>query len=522
MTWLANDFERWLFAETIRMNERGLPIDRPLVEKTIRFLERYGAKRVEQCRDLTGGIAPTEVAKLQQWLVQYCPRIDNLQRVTLERVLREEELDPEIQDVIRIRLEQGRVATKKLYKMREMDSGDARMRGGFIYHGAGPGRFTAVGLQPHNFQRPTIKEVDDVIQLLHAEQFDELERRYPGTEENPVSVLEAVGSAMRGFFMAPKGMLIVRADYSAIEARVLAWLAHQDEMTLAFHDGKDVYVDMAAYIFGEDAETILAGHKAEIVEFSEKRKLGKDTILGCGYQMWIITFLAQMESKGTDKVGGIPIRRHAKHIGSRNEKDFNPAALELAKKAVLGYRERYSKIPQLWYKMERCMGEALLYPKDVILRTDKTHDIYFAKQNGKFGLHLPSGRFIMYPDAQAEKYTDERGKLKYGIEFRAVNDRGMVVWESMYGGKITENEDQGISRDLMAHGMWQADKAGFENIGTVHDEIITLHPYTRDTDGITRKFEEIICRLPRWAKGATKADTIPLVAEGKAGKRYGK
>jgi len=522
MNWLANDMEHWVFQETLRMNERGLPIDRPLVDKTVKFLKRYARKRSRQCRRITGGIAPTQVGELQQWLASVNPKIKNLQRVTLERILKTEQLEPEIREVIRIRLEQGRVATKKLLKMQAMDSGDARMRGGFIYHGAGPGRFTAVGLQPHNFIRPTIKEVDEVIELLHEEKFDELEARYPGDDDNPVSVLEAVGSCMRGMFKAPVGQLLVRADYSAIEARVLAWLARQDDLTLMFHEGKDVYVDMAGDVFNEDPDEILAGHKIGDIEQSSKRKLGKDTILGCGYSMWIITFLCQMEAKGSDDIAGIPIRINGKNIGSREEKHFNPEAIDMAKTAVLGYRERYAKIKKYWRDIEETALRAVKNPrrKVFIKNRDFARGMHFVYDGSTLGMWLPSGRYIKYPKARVEK-VNKFNKVRDQVVFEAVTDRGFPVEESLYGGKETENAVQGIARDIMVYGMWQGSKEGFKNIGTVHDEIITLHDY-RNPHRLARRFEGIICRLPDWADSDDLINRVPLAAEGVAAERYGK
>lgn len=513
MNWLANKFEQWIYYETLRMNERGIPVDMPLVHKTIRFIEYYTEMRSRRCREITGGINPTEVKKLTEWL-----GLPNLQRVALERLLRNKALEPEIEEVIRIRLEQGRVSTKKLYKMVAMDSGDGIMRGSFIYHGAGPGRFTAVGLQPHNFQRPTIKEVDYVIDLLETEQFDRLIAEYPGTRDNPKSVLEAIGSCMRGFIKAPDGMLIVRADYSAIEARVLAWLARQDDMTLSYHEGKDNYVVMAGDIYDEDPEVILAGHKAEILEYSEKRKLGKDTVLGCGYQMWVNTFLMQMEAKGADTIGGIQLRVDEEDVGKPGEEWFNPPAWELAKKAVLTYREKCVKIKNYWSDINEAALTAMRNP----YRKYRVRGRIIFEYDGKMlRMWLPSGRPICYPEAHIRN-TEKFGKSIEQVFFRAVTERGIRVWESMYGGKWTENGDQGISADLMKHGMYQAAKAGFQNIGTVHDEIITLHPKVYARGRLVRRFEQLICKLPKWAQGAVPEETIPLVAEGKADIRYGK
>lgn len=505
MSWLANKLEEWAFQETLRMNERGFPIDRQLVDKTIRFIESYTASQVTRCKELTGGIAPTEVKQLTAWL-----GLPNLQRVALERILKK---GHKHEEVIRIRLDQGRVSTKKLYKMIEMDSGDHRMRGSFIYHGAGPGRWTAVRLQPHNFQRPTIEpeEVEKVISYLDTENYEALLRDYP------TNVMEAVGSCMRGFFCAPPGMVMVRADYSAIEARVLAWLAGQDDLTLAFHENKDIYIVMASYIFGVPEATILAGHKAEDVVASGQRKLGKDTILGAGYSMWVKTFLLQMESKGSDKINGIPLRLNPRHIGSTEESHFNPEAWEMAKAALVTYRNRYPRITELWQDLD---SAALMSVRSPGRKFRVRGKIIFYMVGTTLKMRLPSGRDICYPGAHIERIFKFNREIDQ-VVFRAVTDRGIVVDEEMYGGKWTENAVQGIARDLMCYGLYNSAKAGYENIGTVHDEIIALVDEKRSA-GTDKHFAGIICQLPTWATGTDLKDRVPLAAAGVVSRRYGK
>ena len=512
MAWLANNFEDWVYRETLRMNERGLPVDTPLVKSVIKYIEQYNAKLVEEFIELTGGVTPTQVQQLKLWFEDQGLKLDSLERVGVERILKTD-IPDNIRRVLEIRLELGRVSTKKLYTILRLDSGDGRVRGSFIYHGAGPGRWTAQRLQPHNFQRPTIKNVDRVIDLLEKEDYDTLETEFPD------NVMEAIGSAMRGFIKAPDGQLIVRADYSAIEARVLAWLAGEKELVLAFHEGKDIYVDMAGTIFGEDPAVILEGHKANILKYSDMRKLGKDTILGCGYQMFVSTFLCQAERKGSDDVGGIPIRLDEAMIGQRDEETFNSEAWDLAYTAVTSYRTKYKRIVNLWKDCENAVIAAINNPG---CRYRVQKKITFQFKDGTLRMWLPSGRPICYPEARLEQTTWYNGRTKTSIKFKAVSDKGIWRWEYLYGGKIVENAVQGIARDIMAYGMWNAAKRKFANIGTVHDEIIALYKRLRGKVTLARRFERIICSLPEWAIGPTKAETIPLTAEGVVSLRYGK
>ena len=515
MLWLQNDLEEWCYRETLRMNERGIPIDRPLVDKTIKFLNIYNEQRTEECISITDGIGPTKVAQLLEWLQEHNVPVANLQRLTLERVLESEKLESQVAEVIKIRLEQGRVATKKLLSMQTLDSGDHVIRGSFIFHGASTGRFTARRVQPHNMQRPTIKNVPYVIKLLETEQFDRIVKEFGDR------TLEAVGSCVRGFFKAPPGFLMVRADYNAIEARVLAWLAGQDDATLLFHEGADIYVDMAGSIYGLDPADIKAAVLREELEASEQRKLGKDTILGCGFNMGVKTFLLQMERKGSDKIAGIPIRLDPKHWQSTEKKHFNPLAWEMASKAVYGYRNKYTKIVDLWGNVEKATKLAIKNPGRTYVTADKR--LKFRMVGHYLVMKLPSGRKIFYP--YAEIYHREpkwQGMSPEAIRFKTVNSKNMWVWENTYGGKLVENAVQAIARDLMVNGMFHAARAGFKLIGTVHDEIISLHKTVRSKSRLVRRFEELVCILPDWAKSVNPGGTVPLAAEGVADERFGK
>lgn len=513
--WPLSEFEQEVYELSLRMNERGIPLDIPLVKKTLSFLKGYTEKRMAECRVLTGGINPTQVGELLKWLQREGARVSSLQRVELEHIVKTEKLPENVAEVIKIRLEQGRVSTKKLVKMVQMDSGDAMARGVFVYHGASTGRYTAKRLQAHNFQRPTIKDVDTVIQWLRAGKFARIVAKY---QER---TLEAIGSCMRGFIKAPPGMRLLVADYNAIEARVLAWLAGQEDLVLLFHEGKDVYCDMGGYIFGEDPDVVLAGHKAGEMKWSEIRKLGKDTVLGCGFNMGVNKFLLQMEGKGATTINGVLLRRKPEDRGESGKESFTEGAWRLASDAVYGYRRRYEKIPKLWELVEKAAKLAIGNPKKTY--TLRGGLIKFKMLDGALVMRLPSGRKIFYQQAEIRERTNPwSGKLEDVIYFRYVNSKGLWVWEQTYGGKLVENAVQAIARDLMVNGMLLAEKAGYAVFGTVHDEIMALVKKVRAMHRMVSKFEKLICQLPSWAKHRRLEETIPLAAEGYFAMRYHK
>lgn len=516
--WPLHGIEQWTYEETLRMNERGLPVDNHLACKAIQFIEGYNADQVEECKNITFGIAPTQRDKLLEWLQNEGLQINTLQRVELEHILEEEDLDPELEAVVRIRLDQGRVSTKKLYQMLQLDIGDGLVRGSFMFHGASTGRFVARRLQPHNFQRPTIKDTYCVLVLLENNP-DQIRIEFAG------NVLEAVGSAMRHFFMALDGRELVVADYNAIEARVLAWLARQRDLVALFHKGKDVYCVMAAYIFGGSAEELERLYKEGDQEAEQKRKLGKDTVLGCGYGMGVSKFLWQLENKGNDTIAGVVIRLHPSMRGKHGRPTFNPKAWKLASKAVYGYRDKYSNIVALWGVVEEAIFRTLKTNRRTKINNGM---IRFRMEEDALVMTLPSGRDIYYPQAEiVDGFNQYSGEPEEQIRYRAVNRKNMWVWVSLYGSMSVEHISQATAFDLMAHGMKQASKPSYDYrvLGTIHDEIITDHRAPYDEDDlkfIVAEFIRLICILPGWAKGKDLASTIPLRAEGYMERRYRK
>jgi DNA polymerase len=509
---IGNDELEW-FAhnETLRMNERGVPVDIPLIKKTIQFLEKYQSNLIEECEELTGGIVPTRVGELTKWLNDRIA-IPNLQRLTLERAIKEHNLDEDVKQVIRIRLEMGRVSTKKLYAMLARSNG-GRVRGSFIYHGAGPGRFTAMGVQFHNFQRPTIKNVNSVIARLVSGDYVSI------IEEYGDRTLEAIGSCMRGFIKAPKRYRIIRADYSAIEARVLLWLAKEFDAVLLFHKGEDIYCDMASDIFGKSAADIRARYDAGELRGAEERKLGKDSVLGCGYQMGVLKFLLQLENKGSDDIAGVPIRDDPNMRGVMEKSAYSSKAWWMGCKAVYGYRDKYSGVKKLWSLMEKA-AIAAIENKGKVFHVNRK--IKFKYEKDSLVMKLPSGRKIFYPYMETFEDTDFNGNPKTGLRFKVVNAQRQWAWEYTYGGKLVENAVQAIARDLMVNGMHHAAAAGYQLIATVHDEIIALMKKRNVRDDTVLRFEKLICRLPAWAIGKELHHTIPLAAEGVVSVRYGK
>jgi DNA polymerase len=293
-----------------------------------------------------------------------------------------------------------------------------------------------------------------------------------------VDTLSLLSQSLRGAIVAPPGKLLFVADYASIEARVLLWMAQDEEGLDKFRKGVDLYCDMASAIYGR---TITKEHSLE-------RGLGKIAILGLGYQMGAPKFHATCANAGI-------------HITE-----------ELAQKTVDTYREKYWRVKQLWYDQETAAGEAT-YDKE---GTEyKCFPCTWVKEERFLYCVLPSGRRLAYPDPKIKLVTTSWGARKNALTYVGVNATTRQ-WhrQTSYGGLIVENEDQAISRDVMAEAMLRCEESRiYSPILSVHDEAICE---ANQHLGNIEEFVALVGQCPTWAPGC------PIAAEGWAGPRYRK
>ena len=452
---------------TTRINRRGLPIDLPTAQKaykTVQHQERYLRRR---CQRLTGGIAPTRVAALTEWL-----GLPNLQKATVQAVLDDSEaLDATKREVLELRLQAGRAATKKLASMIRLADLTGRAHGTLLHYGARTGRWSGRLVQPQNFIRGDPAAQDAILDAVEVLDL---------FEDQP---LHRIAESMRGLIRATPGHQLIVADYSAIEARVLAWLAGQADVLALYHQGVDTYVEMAAHMFQKSL--------AEVTGW--ERRIGKNTVLGCGYGMGPDRYLSQAHQQGAT--------------------DVTPG---MARRAVEAYRQRYDRVVALWYNIEKAARRAVETGQPVRCR-----HLTFDVAGDFLRMQLPSGRYLYYyhPDTR----TDELDRVSVVYDYTLGSK---LVERKLWGGLLVENAVQAIARDLMLYGMHQAERGGYPIVMTVHDELIAELDEKRlsgpwlDAQGemtpALREYCELLCRLPRWAEG------IPLTAAGFVCTRYRK
>ena len=340
---------------------------------------------------------------------------------------------------------------------------------------------TGSGVQFHNLPRGTLKHTDedgketdlaplaaDLIKQGHDLEF--IRSQF----ENPMEVFV---SCIRGMITASPGKELFIADFAAIEARMLFWLANHTEGCTAFAKGAKMYEEMAMVIF----------NIKDISKVSKfQRFVGKEAILGSGYGMGWKKFQSTCLEKGRE------------------------VTTEVAKLAINSYREKHKAVPTLWKNIEKAAVSAVENPT----KTYKINHTEWYMEGRFLACRLPSGRSLYYCDPRVKYERTPWGQKKAVLSFMGVHPKTKKwVREHTWGGKLVENCVQAISRDLMASAMVGQKEAGYTVILTVHDEIIAERNIG---EGTIEEFNALMRTLPKWAVGA------PVNAEGFISQRYRK
>ena len=289
-------------------------------------------------------------------------------------------------------------------------------------------------------------------------------------------VMAALANGLRGAIVAGPGKTLFVADYAAIEARVVMWLAGEDDALEEFRSGADIYLSMASDIYG---------YPCNKKDHPNERQVGKTAILGLGFQMGASKFQATCLA-----MAGVTIDD------------------AMAQTVVDTYRERFARVKALWYDQEAAAIRAVNTRKPV-------HCGYVTWiLDGRFlYCELPSGRRIAYPDPQIKPRATPWGDVKSSLSFMGMNAYTRK-WErqSTYGGSIVENITQAVARDVMAEAMLRVERSpNYDLVLSVHDEIIA-----ESASGDIKQFEQMVSRVPKWAAG------LPIAVEGFSAFRYRK
>lgn len=463
--------EQAIWEFTCKINERGVYCDVPLVKRAQSFTLKYISDLSEELKHISGGAiySANQRDKLLSELQKENVFMPDLRANTVTEALSStKEYTPKARRMLEIRQALAKSSVKKLKSMLEMAGDDNRIRGTLLYHGASTGRYAGRGIQVHNYPRPIIKDVSTIFRALEVGDYEFFKAMYP-------DVLVAISSMLRGFLRSSPGHDLVAGDFNAIEARVVLWLAGDENLEL-FRQNKDSYKFMASDIYGVDWRDVTG----------DQRFVGKETVLGCGFGMGWRKFQMQLHQKA----------------GLTMSADF-------CKRVIAAYRSRYGAVVDLWYGLEGAAISATKKPGKVI----KYGHTQWLKRPQALYCRLPSGRVIAYWGAKVVKAETPRG-IRDQLEYFGV-DATTKKWrkERTYGGKIAENVTQAVARDVMVQAMLRLEEHGYMQVFTVHDEIVTEVP---GSFGSLEEFTKIMQAPVAWAPD------LPVKAEGYRAKRFKK
>ena len=456
--------ERDVFILDQRINDRGVRFDRGLAAAAREVAQAAIERANTRLRDITrGGVhSVAAVGQLVSWLRERGINTDSVTKQAV-RGMKEQDLPDDVREVLTIREEAGKSSVAKINSMFEAACPDDRIRGLLMYHGAATGRWSGRLVQPQNFPRGSVDDPERFIPLMLERAVDQIDLEYP--------VLDVVSSMLRSMLTAAPGHKLVAADFSAIEARVLAWLAGERDLLATFEGGGDVYKVMASKIYTKPVAEI---EKTE-------RQMGKMAILGLGYGMGAKKFVDACKTMANI--------------------DVTP---EESKQVVDLYRTSNAAIVALWKELEAAALKAVREPGTRQLAARGR--IKFACNGGYLWMRLPSGRMLCYSSPKVVERVTPWGSTVQAVKVWGVNSYTRK-WDpyDLYSGLLAENAVQAIARDVLVEAMLRAEANNYPVVLSVHDELVTEVP---EGAGSVKELEDIMSERPRWALD------LPLTSEG--------
>lgn len=479
---VPSEQELWCLDQ--RMNDRGVRIDIPMVEKIVAFDVRKREELQEEAREITGLSNPNSLSQLKGWLAEQGVEVDTLRKDDLDRLL-SEDLPPQVRRALEIRKALGKTSTAKYGTMLNATCSDGRLRGILQFYGANrSGRWAGRLVQTHNLARNSLPDLDLARQLAADGDFETMETLFGETAF-------VLSELIRTAFIPSERRTFVVSDFSAIEARVIAWIAGEQWVLDAFRAGKDIYCETAAMMY--HVPVVKHGINGDL------RQKGKIATLACGYQGGVGAM------KAMDSSGSIPEEEMQSIVD--HWRLANPMIVKLwrdyeaaAKTAIREKRtvRRGIRIPAVNLAEREYMAGGSVRPYSV--RKDVCID--FSYRDGNLLIKLPSGRRLCYWHARIRQ-----DGWKESITYMGVNQT-TKQWQEVetYGGKIVENIVQATARDCLAEAMLLVDGMGYDIVMHVHDEMIV------DVKGDPEKaLEEINAAMGApisWAPG------LPLRGDG--------
>lgn len=453
--------EKLLWNLDQEINDRGINLDLDMINRAIDCDEQLSYRLMNEARELTGLDNPNSLTQLKKWIgerVGY--EVGSITKDTIPTLIRDAELkkNDEVKRILELRQLMGKTSTKKYQTMINMRCDDGRVRGLLQFYGANrTGRWAGRGVQVQNLPQNHLPDLDDARNILKNGDFDTLEFLYD-------SIPDTLSQLIRTAFIPTEGNRFIVADFSAIEARVIAYIAGEEWRLKVFKHGGDIYCASASKMFGVPVEK----HGVN----GELRAKGKIAELALGY----------------GGAGGA-IRAFDKNCSIPDE--------ELPK-IVSDWRKASPHITKLWWDVDKAAKKAIREKTTVTLH----HGIKFIYDPGVLFIELPSGRRLSYIRPKIEPGPYDKDIITY--EGMQQTSRQWTRLET-YGPKLVENIVQAFARDCLGETMFNVTEAGFNVVMHVHDELILDVPKGESS-------VEEICEL--FAKPISWAPGIPLTADG--------
>jgi len=433
--------EQQYWVDTQVVNLAGIPIDVDTVKHILSNLNELVDAESSSFIRLAGHF-PTQRNVTLGWVRQHGVKVLDLQADTVSAIIE----DPKTPDLVRTALEHrantSHMSFKKFPVMLDaLDEEDNRVKGTLLYHASHTGRFGGRLLQPQNLTKGSIDGIE-AVERIHNGEF----------------TVELVKSSVRPMIYSPKGFTIV--DYAGIEARIVQWLVGDELALQVFRDGLDPYKWMAMKIYHVPYDEVT----------DKQRFTGKQAVLGLGYSMSAKKFKQTVEGYGEE------------------------ISMSEAVKVVEVYRSTHRLLVSFW----RSINTGAVMAMDRLGKTIRVNKYITFLFTGSFlEMGLPSGRSIKYPFPNMEI-----GDYGPSVSYQGTNENNQFVRVRTYGGKLTENAVQAISRDLLVHAVRNLLDKGYVITTHIHDEIVVEGTYP------VKEISDIMCDLPEWAAGA------PITATG--------
>lgn len=444
-----------------RINDRGIEVDVEFARNAIELDKISREALMEEVRDLTGLENPNSVIQLKEWLHGQGLKFDSLDKKAVAAIL--PTAPSVVQRVLRIRQKLAKSSVKKYQAMENTVCNDSRARGMFRFYGASrTGRWSGKSIQLQNLPQNHISDLAEARALVKAGSFEAVSMLYD-------DVPDTLSQLIRTAFVPRNGYKFVVADFSAIEARVLAYLANEQWVLDTFAAGEDIYCATASKMF--HCNVVKNGENGEL------RQKGKQATLSCGYggSVGALIAMGALES-------------------GMEENELQPL--------VDAWRKANPHIVKFWWSVDGAAKEAVIGRT-----TTSTHGIRFIYKSGMLFIELTGGRRLAY-------VKPKMGENRFGgesITYEGTNGT-TKKWERLetFGGKLVENITQAVSRDILMFAI--RNMKDYRIVAHVHDEVIVECPEDVSVDGIC----QLLSKTPDWADGLT------LKAEGYEGKFYQK